>query len=76
MRQLLAALIDAALTALAGYLGFRIALWAAPCDGHPGNCFVLVPLTILLILAGLSLYFGLGYRVFGCTLGRRLLRIE
>lgn len=73
MRKVLAALIDAALTALAGYLGFRVALWAAPCDGHMADCFILIPLTILFVLIGLALYFGLGYRVLGTTPGQRLL---
>lgn len=73
MRKALAALIDAALTALACYLGFRVALWAAPCDGHVDNCFILIPLTVLFIVVGLALYFGLGYRILGTTAGQRLL---
>ena len=76
MRKVLAALIDAALTALAGYLGFRVALWAAPCDGHMDDCFILVLLTVLFVLVGLALYFGLAYRVFGTTPGQRLLGLS
>jgi uncharacterized RDD family membrane protein YckC len=76
MRKVLASLIDAALTSLAGYLGFRVALWAAPCDGHMDNCFILIPLTVLFVLIGLALYLGLGYRILRNTPGRRLLGLS
>ena len=76
MRKVFAALVDAVLTALAGYLGFRVGLWAAPCKGHLDDCFILTPLIVLCVVAALGLYFALGYVIFRATLGQRLLRID
>lgn len=75
VRQLLAGLVDAALIAVLCYVGFRVALWAAPCDGHMDNCFIMVPLILLFVLIALTVYYVVGYQLFGRTIGRQLLGV-
>lgn len=73
MRQVLAALVDAVLAAALAFAGFRVGLWSAPCR-NMGSCFPLTPLIIVFVLAGMVLYFGLGYLAWRSTPGQHLFR--
>lgn len=71
MRRALAAVLDVAVIAVAGYALFRLAEQAAPC-GTSGVCPALAPITVVLLLALLLVYFGASYLLWKCTPGERL----
>jgi hypothetical protein len=73
MRRTLAAVLDAAMVVVLGYIGFRLAVLIAPCHGNMGSCPTLTPLILLTIILVLVLYFGGGYVLWRCTPGERLL---
>jgi hypothetical protein len=76
VRRVVAAVTDAVLAALLGFLGFRFALWATPCGGNQGNCFPLTPAIVVCVLAALVLYFGLGYVAWRSTPGQHLFHAQ
>ncbi len=70
---MLAVTVDAAVTAIGGYLLFLLAELLAPC-GSQGTCPALAPLAVLLLALLLVVYFGGGYLLWKRTPGERIFR--
>lgn len=70
VRRLIAAVIDVAAIAILGLLAFRCALWIEPCGG--GQCPLLAPLSVVLMLLALLLYFGAGHFLWHTTPGEHI----
>jgi hypothetical protein len=74
-RRAIAALVDAALVALLGYLGFRVAVPLAGCRDL-ASCPPLTPLIAIAALAFIALYFLIAHAFWRRTFGQRLLSIS
>jgi len=75
MRRVAAAVMDALLSALLAYFGFRLALWGTPCS-DTANCSPLAPAAVGCVLLGAGLYFGIAYRLWKSTPGQRLFAVD
>ncbi|HZU14377.1 MAG TPA: hypothetical protein VFB58_16170 [Chloroflexota bacterium] len=71
MKRVVAAVFDVVAVVILGYLGFRLTLAVIPCR-NLGDCPPLGPLTALLVLVAVAIYFAVGYALWHCTLGERL----
>lgn len=71
MRLLLASAIDVVAACVLAFASFHLAVSVAPCSDL-GDCIVLGPTVLVLVLAILILYFGGSFALFGTTLGRFL----
>jgi hypothetical protein len=69
VRRVLAAVIDVAVVGVAGFLAFQLAVRIAPCP--QGQCPLLAPLAIGLIVVVLAVYFGGGHLLWHSTPGER-----
>lgn len=72
MRSALAAVFDTVLVAACAYLAFLLGVWATPCGGHPGNCAVLTPLVLILVVLAVALYFGVAHLCWRATIGQKI----
>lgn len=72
MKRAMSALIDAGLTAVLAYGGFRLGTLLANCK-DPSSCPVLTPLIMFGVILAIGLYFAVGHALWGCTFGQRLL---
>ncbi len=74
IRRAIAALIDAALAALLGYIGFRLAVPLSGCT-ELSSCPQLTPLILVAAIAIIGLYFFTAYVAWHQTIGQIILRI-
>jgi LytS/YehU family sensor histidine kinase len=74
-RTALAALVDVSLAVLLAYLGFRLALWAAPCHDE-SSCPTMIVLSVTFVVLAIATYFGLPILSWKTTLGQRLLGLS
>lgn len=68
----MAAAIDTLAVLILGYVGFRLAVAAAPCNDL-GECAILTPMVVVAALILIGAYFLAGYLAWHCTPGTRLL---
>lgn len=71
MKTVLAAGMDTLAVLLLGFLGFRLAVAAAPCKDL-GACTPLTPMVVIAAVILIAAYFLLGYAVWGRTPGTRV----
>lgn len=71
MKTALAAVIDTLAVLILGYLGFRLAVAAAPCKDL-GECTILTPMVIIATLILIAAYFLAGYLAWHRTPGNRI----
>lgn len=75
VKRAIAALIDAALVALLGYAGFRLAVPLSGCQDL-SSCPQLTPLTVVAALAFIAIYFLGTYLLWHRTFGQRALGLR
>lgn len=71
MKTFLAALADTVAVVALGFIGFRLAVSAAPCR-NLGQCTILTPLVLLAGVVLVAAYFLAGYLAWRRTPGERL----
>jgi hypothetical protein len=72
MRAVLAALVDTLAVIVLGFIGFRLAVSAAPCS-NLGDCAILTPVVLVAAVVLIAAYFLVGYLAWHRTPGDRLL---
>ncbi len=70
VKTALAAAVDTLAVLILGYLGFRLAVAAAPCNDL-GECAILTPMVVLAALILVGAYFLGGYLAWQRTPGNR-----
>lgn len=71
MKTALAAAVDTVAVLILGYLGFRLAVAAAPCNDL-GECAILTPMVVIAALVLIAAYFAAGYLAWHRTPGNRV----
>lgn len=71
MKAALAAALDTLAVLVLGYLGFRLAVAAAPC-ADLGECAILTPMVVVVALILIAAYFLAGYLAWHRTPGNRM----
>lgn len=74
IKRAIAAVVDASLVALLGYLGFRLAVPVSGCRDL-ASCPPLTPLIAVTALAFIAIYFLSAYAVWRRTFGQRVLGV-
>lgn len=75
IKRAVAALVDAALVAVLGYLGFRLAVPLSGCQDL-SSCPQLTPLIAAAALIAIAIYFLAAYALWGRTFGQRVLGVN